>query len=178
MIQAGSLGIPYAPVIGLAGTDLYRRRDDVTITPNPFDPEEHTVVVRALNPDVAIFHATKVDRSGNALLRWHPDNEDLQVARASRRVIVTAEEVVDQVSPYDSGGVFLPTINVTAVVHAPGGAHPTGVNGYYELDREHVLEYQRCSVSDELFRSFLDKYVFGVTEEEYAHRYGRAPVKV
>jgi len=172
------MGIPFAPVLGLAGSDLYARRDDVTMAPNPFDPEEEVVIVRALNPDVAILHATKADRTGNALLRWHPDNEDLQVARASRRVIITAEEIVDEVSHRDPSGVYIPTINVSAVVHTPGGAHPTGVTGLYDMDKEQIMEYQRCSVSDEEFKKYLDKYVYGVTEEEYANRFGPLAARV
>ncbi len=178
MIQAGSMGIPYAPVLGLVGSDLFARRDDMMITTNPFDPEEEVVVVRAFNPDVCLLHASKADRLGNALLRWHPDNEDLMVARGARRVIVTAEEIVDKVSPRDPSGVYIPTINVAAVVHAPGGGHPGGVGGYYEMDRPHILEYQRASVSDEEFQKYLDKYVYGVSEEEYSKLYGPMAMRV
>ena len=70
------------------------------------------------------------------------------VARGARRVIVTAEEIVDEVSSRDNSGTYIPTLNVTAVVHTPGGAHPTSTDTY-KMDREHVLEYQRACIGDE-----------------------------
>ncbi len=165
MIQAGSMGVPYIPVRGLAGTDVFKRRPDMLIAPNPFDPAEETVVALSTNPDVAILHALRADRDGNAMLRKH--GEDVMVAQASRRVIVTAEEIVDRVTADDEGGQYISAINVTAVVHAPRGAHPTGVPGYYEADAEHIREYVRASTDDESFRAYLEKYVLGKTEAEY-----------
>lgn len=166
------MGLPYAPIRGLIGSDLFRRRDDVGVAPNPFDPDEETVVVKAINPDVGVFHGLKADRTGNVLLRWHPDNEDIVVARASRRVIVSVEDIVDEVSPRDPEGTYLPTLNVTAVVHAPGGAYPTGVPGRYDMDREHIMEYLQASASDGAFRAYLDKYVYGAAEAEHQKKAG------
>jgi glutaconate CoA-transferase subunit A len=159
------MGVPYIPVRGLAGTDVFKRRDDMIIATNPFDPTEETVVALAQNPNVAILHAQKADRDGNALLRKH--GEDVMVAQASHRVIVTAEEIVDKVTADDEGGQFISAINVTAVVHAPGGAHPAGVPGYYEQDADHIREYMHAASDEALFRQYLAKYVIGKTEEEY-----------
>lgn len=159
------MGVPYIPVRGLAGTDVFKRRDDMIIAPNPFDSSEETVVALAQTPDVAILHAQRADRDGNALLRKH--GEDVMVAQASARVIVTAEEIVDRVTADDEGGQYISAINVSAVVHAPGGAHPAGVPGYYDQDADHIREYLRAASDDALYRAYLDKYVRGKTEEEY-----------
>jgi len=159
------MGVPYIPVRGLAGTDVFKRRDDMLIAPNPFDPSEETVVALAQNPDVAILHALRADRDGNALLRKH--GEDVMIAQASHRVIVTAEEIVNRVTADDEGGQFISAINVTAVVHAPHGAHPTAVPGRYDTDRDHILEYVRASTGDDAFRAYLAKYVLGKSEAEY-----------
>lgn len=168
------MGVPYIPVRGLAGTDVFKRRDDMIIAPNPFDPTEETVVALAQNPDVAILHALRADRDGNALLRKH--GEDVMIAQASRRVIVTAEEIVDRVTADDEGGEFISAINVTAVVHAPGGAHPSGVTGLYEMDQEHIREYIKASQSDESFQAYLNRYVLGKSEAEYQSMVRSAPV--
>jgi glutaconate CoA-transferase subunit A len=159
------MGVPYIPVRGLAGTDVFKRRDDMMMAPNPFDPTEEHVVALAQNPDVAILHGLKADRDGNALLRKH--GEDVMIAQASRRVIVTAEEIVDRVTADDEGGQFISAINVTAVVHAPNGAHPTAVPGLYDRDDAHIREYIAVSQSDEAFRAYLERYVLGKTEDEY-----------
>lgn len=168
------MGVPYIPVRGLAGTDVFKRRDDMIIAPNPFDPTEETVVALAQNPDVAILHALRADRDGNALLRKH--GEDVMIAQASRRVIVTAEEIVDKVTADDEGGEYISAINVTAVVHAPGGAHPSGVPGLYEMDQEHIREYIKASQSDEAFQAYLNRYVLGKSEAEYQSMVRAAPV--
>jgi glutaconate CoA-transferase subunit A len=159
------MGVPYIPVRGLAGTDVFERRDDMIMAKNPFDTDEVTVVAVAQNPDVAILHARKADKDGNALLRRH--GEDVMIAQASKRVIITAEEIVDRITPDDIGGDYISAINVTAVVHTPCGAHPTGVDGYYDMDREHIEEYIAASTDDESFRAYLERYVIGKTEAEY-----------
>lgn len=159
------MGVPYIPVRGLAGTDVFARRTDMMIVHNPFDPDEKTVVAMAINPDVAICHAIKADRWGNAVFRRGGD--ELLIAQASAKVIVTAEEIVDQVTGNDPDGVFISSLNVTAVVHTPHGAHPTAVPGKYEMDREHIKEYIAASRSDATFRAYLEKYVIGKTEAEY-----------
>lgn len=168
------MGVPYIPVRGLAGTDVFRRRDDMIIAPNPFDPAEETVVALAQNPDVAILHALRADRDGNALLRKH--GEDVMIAQASRRVIVTAEAIVDRVTADDEGGQYISAINVTAVAHAPHGAHPSGVPGLYEMDQEHIREYIRASRDDASFQAYLDRYVLGKTEAEYQALVRLSPV--
>lgn len=167
------MGVPYIPVRGLAGTDVFERRDDMIMAPNPFDPEEVTVVALAQNPDVALLHATKADSEGNALLRKH--GEDVMVAQASSKVIITVEEIVDHVTVDDPGGQFISTINVSAIVHAPNGAHPTAVDGYYDMDREHIQKYLECSTDDESFERYLRQYVLGVSEQEYQERVATAP---
>lgn len=159
------MGVPYIPVRGLAGTDVFARRNDMMIIHNPFNPDEKTVVAMAINPDVAICHAIKADRWGNAVFRRGGD--ELLISQASAKVIVTAEEIVDRVTEDDPDGVFISSLNVTAVVHTPHGAHPTAVPGMYDMDQEHIKEYIAASQSDETFRQYLQKYVIGKTEAEY-----------
>ncbi len=159
------MGIPYIPVRGLAGTDVFERRDDMMMDRNPFNPDEVNVIAVAQNPDIAILHARKADKDGNALLRRH--GEDVMVAQASHRVIITAEEIVDRVTPDDNGGDYISAINVTAIVHTPGGAHPTAVDGHYEMDTVHIEEYIAASTDDESFRAYLERYVIGKTEADY-----------
>ena len=40
------MGVPYIPVIGLVGTDLLKRRDDMIVAPDPFDGKTMTVVAK------------------------------------------------------------------------------------------------------------------------------------
>lgn len=176
MVQAGSMGIPYVPTRGFAGSDAIAHRDDFTIAPNPFDPEERIVVAKAINPDVGIFHGLKGDRAGNVLLRKGGD--ELMLAQACRKVIVTVEEIVDRVSPEGSQGIFIPSIHITAVAHAPFGAHPTAAPGYYQADDAMLKEYVDASRSDEAFQAFLTRYVLEPrSHQEYLERVGLAPMR-
>jgi hypothetical protein len=159
MVQAGSIGAPFIPTLGYAGSDvIWRRQDDFKIATNPFDSDERIVVAKAINPDVGIFHGLKADPMGNVLLRI--GGEELMLAQASRKVIVTVEEIVDRVDPAAPAGRFIPSLHVTAVVHAPFGAHPTGAPRYYMADDERLQEYVSASISDEAFETYLEKYVF------------------
>ena len=40
------MGVPYVPVIGLVGTDLLKRRDDMVLAPDPFGEGKITVVAK------------------------------------------------------------------------------------------------------------------------------------
>ena len=93
MIQAGSMGIPFLGVRGLLHSDILKHRPDLVVQDNPFNPGEPVVVAQSIRPDVAVFHAIKADRWGNAIKPGHRD--DLMMARAARRV---AAPVVDRAS--------------------------------------------------------------------------------
>lgn len=172
MVQAGSMGAPFVPTLAYAGSDVIKRRpDDFTIAANPFDPSEKIVIAKAINPDVAIIHGMKADRAGNVLLR--EGGEELLLMKASRSVIVTVEEAVDKIDPQVSSARFIPSLYISAVVHAPFGAHPTGAPGYYSADDEKLREYLAASTGDETFSAYLDKYVFALANHAaYLERVG------
>ena len=107
------MGVPYIPVIGLVGTDLLKRRDDMVLAPDPFDGKTISVVAKAMRPDVAVFHVDRADRQGNVSCGYPV--EAVILAEASRHVIVTAEVVVDRLDEKDATGTFVPSILVDAV---------------------------------------------------------------
>ena len=176
MIQAGSIGAPYIPVIGLVGSDLLKRRDDMKIMPDPFNPEMKTVVAKAYRPDFALFHAQKADRRGNVSCGWF--NDDTLLAEASRHVIVTVEEVVEHLEEDEAKGSYLPGILVDTVVHAPFGAHPAACPDYYGVDSEHMKRYAEQSKSDESFNAYLEETTFSMpTHEAYVERFVPAALR-
>lgn len=61
---------------------------------------------------------------------------------ASRRVLITCEEVVDsEVIRRDPDRTLVPGLLVDAVCEVPWGAHPAPVQGYYDLDNQFYLDY-------------------------------------
>jgi glutaconate CoA-transferase, subunit A len=166
------MGVPYVPVIGLVGTDLLARRDDMVVAPDPFGGGKVSVVARAMRPDVAVFHVDKADRHGNVSCGY--DTDAVILSEASAHVVVTAEEIVDRITQKDAVGVFIPSILVDAVVHAPFGAHPGGMTGRYAPDKAAMQEYISASRDDQSFAAYLETHVFGPrSHDEYIARFVR-----
>ena len=164
------MGVPYVPVIGLVGTDLLKRRDDMVLAPDPFGEGKVTVVAKAMRPDVAVFHVDKADRQGNVSCGYHA--ETVMLAEASRHVVVTAEEIVDRITDSDATGTFIPSILVDTVVHAPFGAHPGGFTGRYAPDKAAMERYVAASRDDASFAAYLEDQVFGTRgHEDYLERF-------
>jgi glutaconate CoA-transferase subunit A len=157
------------PVIGLAGTDLLKRRDDMVVAPDPFGEGKRSVVAKAMRPDVAVFHADKADRHGNVSCGYQA--ETVILAEASGHVVVTAEDIVERITERDAVGAFIPSILVDAVVHAPFGAHPGGMSGRYDPDKAAMQEYVAASRDDASFAAYLERYVFEASFDEYLERY-------
>ena len=154
------MGVPYLPVLGLVGTDLLKRRDDMVIAADPFDGKTLSVVAKAMRPDVAMFHAQTADRHGNVSCGY--ESENVMLAECAKHVIVTAERIVDHLSEKDAVGTFIPGIHVDAVVHAEFGAHPAGCSGLYAPDKVHMREYVIASKDDEAFAAYVQKHVAAV----------------
>lgn len=164
------MGVPYVPVLGLMGTDLLKRRDDMVVAPDPFGSGKTTVVAKAMRPDVAVFHVDKADAHGNVSCGYAA--EVVMVAEASHHVVVTAEEIVQRVSERDAVGTFIPSLLVDQVVHAPFGARPGGFSGRYDIDRAEMKEYVEASRDDTSFDAYLEKHVFSVRDHaDYLERF-------
>lgn len=162
---AGALGIPYMPTKSLLGSDILRRLletapDQVKVTECPFTGET-LVLLRALNPDVAVIHAQVVDREGNAWI-YGPLFETKEKARAAKRVIITAEEIVDtEIIRNDPERTVIPGYRVDTVVYAPFGAHPTSCYRCYDYDLEHINLYLDLCEKGE-FEKYLEEYILSV----------------
>jgi glutaconate CoA-transferase subunit A len=126
-LRAAAMGVPFLPTRAGLGSDLPPARDLRTVR-DPYGGEEF-LAVPALRPDVAIIQAWRADATGNVQFPWPPDHlwdVDVLLARASRSVVVCAEEVVDpETVARDAHLTRLAGFEVTRVVPAPGGSWPT-----------------------------------------------------
>ena len=127
----------------------------------------------ALNPDVAIVHVQRADLDGNAHI-WGIIGEQKEAAFASRRVILTAEEIVDEaVIRSDPNRTLIPGFIVDAVCHVPYAAHPSYTQGYYDRDNDFYLEWDEISKTQEGVQAYLDEWVYGVRDrQEYWNKLG------
>src|SRR5436309_78344 len=110
---AGASGLPFGVLRGYQGTDL-AARTRVAFIECPFTGEQ-LAAVPAIRPDVGIVHAQRADRAGNVLLEGIVGVQK-EVVLASRRAIVTVEEVVDDLRVPGPNAVVLPGWAVSTVV--------------------------------------------------------------
>ncbi len=171
-LQAGAAGLPFMPMNPTAATDLERANPLIRRVKDPYSGRE-VITVPALNPDVAIVHVQRADVNGNAHL-WGIIGEQKEVAFAAQRVILTAEEIVDEaVIRSDPNRTLIPGFIVDAVCHVPYAAHPSYAQGYYDRDNDFYLKWDKISESTESVRSYLDEWVYGVKDrDEYWQKLG------
>jgi glutaconate CoA-transferase, subunit A len=171
-LQAGASGLPFLPMNQTGAADLEKANLNIKRIPDPYGGKD-VIVVPALNPDVAIVHVQRADANGNAHL-WGIIGEQKEAAFAARKVILTAEEIVDEsVIRSDPNRTLIPEIVVDAVCHAPYSCHPSYAQGYYDRDNEFYLKWDKVSDSAELVKSWLDEWVYGVKDrDEYWQKLG------
>lgn len=183
-LRASGFGLDWMPVNPhIQYTDFMKFHPEWKLMDDPCYPGRKVMLVPKLSPDVYIVHVHKADPAGNFMIEHQGFNEELY-SKAAERVIVTAEEIVTpEELKRGSGLVFPPHFNpnypyfkVSHVVYVPFGAHPTHCYYYYTYDKQHIEEYQNYAhVSDEKFREYLDKYVYGCkTHADYLERIGGA----
>ncbi|MCX2730289.1 CoA transferase subunit A [Saccharopolyspora sp. NFXS83] len=151
---AGASGLPFAILRGYTGTDLPAQTDSIKTVTCPFTGEV-LAAVPALNPDVGVVHAQQADREGNVQM-WGITGVQKETVLASKRSLVTVEEIVDELTPRP-GAVVLPTWAVTAVAEVPGGAHPSYAQGYSERDNAHYQRWDAISRDRAEFESWLSR---------------------
>jgi len=173
-LQAGAMGVPFMPTYATLGSDLLKKNGNLREFSSPVS-EETLVAVRALRPDVAILHVQRADALGNAHL-WGSVGVAVDGARASRKIIVIAEEIVEPaIISSDPNRTLIPGFLVSAVVHEPGGAHPSPVQGYSGRDHAFFEEYHERSRRLEDFEEWLSHWVLHVTDRhEYWRQLGPA----
>ena len=155
-LQAGQKGIPFIPLRGLLETDLLKMRsDDWKVIDNPFNPGEPIVLLRALRPDVALFHAPLADLFGNVFISR--EREVLIMSQAAKRTFVTVEAITDEnlIEDQDRAGSTLPAIYVDKIALAPRGAWPIGLQDHYGLDEAEIARYMSMAKTQAGFDEYL-----------------------
>jgi glutaconate CoA-transferase subunit A len=158
--QAAEKGVPFMPLRGLIGSDVLAHRLDWKVVDNPFGDNDPIVLLPALKPDVALFHAPLADRFGNVFVGTQ--RELIAMAHAAAKTIVTAEKLHDGDllrDPVLAAG-SLPGFYVEAIAVEPRGAWPLPLPDHYGIDAAHMTEYARLAATAEGFAEYLDTYVY------------------
>jgi glutaconate CoA-transferase subunit A len=162
-VAAGASGLPFLPMRPTGAEDLAKVNPQYKTIKDPYTGAE-LVTVPALNPDVAIIHAQRADANGNAQI-WGIIGEQKEVAFASKKVILTVEEIVDEsVIRSDPNRTLIPGFVVSAVCQVPYAAHPSYTQGYYDRDNKFYLEWDKISETRENVTAWLDEWVYGLKD--------------
>ena len=153
---AGASGLPFGILRGYRGSDLVKHTDVAQIS-CPFTGEE-VAAVPALNPDVAVIHAQQADRRGNVGL-WGITGVQREAALAASTVIVTVEEIVDELAGTGPNHAVLPHWTVSAISQVPRGSHPSYSMGYTTRDNRFYREWDRISRDREVFGRWVEAFI-------------------
>jgi glutaconate CoA-transferase, subunit A len=164
-LQAGASGLPFIPMNQNAAEDLEHANPQYKRVKDPYGGKD-VVVVPALNPDVAIVHVQRADQFGNSQI-WGILGEQKEAAFAADKVIITAEEIVDEeVIRSDPNRTLIPGFIVDAVCHVPYCAHPSYTQGYYDRDNSFYLQWDKISESPEEVKRYMDEWVYEIQDRQ------------
>ncbi|OAF07713.1 CoA synthetase [Bradyrhizobium centrolobii] len=158
-LLAAQKGVPFMPIAGIIGSDLLGVRPDWQVIDSPVGEARKVVVVPAISPDVALFHAPEADRAGNVRIGRHRELANL--AYAAKRTLVTVERIVDRnlLESEDSAAGVLPSLYVDAIAIAARGAWPLALWDEYPADEAEIARYAAMARSEEGFRAYLSTFL-------------------
>lgn len=175
-LQAAAMGVPFLPTRTALGSNVARDNDFFAEIDSPFGETQSgnsstrpggpdkLHAVRALTPDVAIVHLQRADREGNAHC-WGNFGVMTEAVRATKRVIVLAEKIVDaEVIASDPNRTVVPGFLVTAVVECRYGAHPSPVQGCYKRDDAFFRQYHEQTRGKASSEAWLQRWVHSVAD--------------
>jgi len=169
--QAAAMGVPFIPVRSMLGTDTLKY-SAAKVIECPFTGAP-IALLPALILDVGLIHVHRADACGNAqidgIIGFAPE-----LARASKRLIISAEEIVDtEVIRQQPDRTTIPYYLVDAVIEAPFGSHPGEMCYRYQRDEPQIRAWVEASKEAGTAAEFLQKYVHGVADHrEYLALFG------
>jgi len=152
-LQATEKGVPFMPLGGVIGSDLVKAHADWKVVDN-------LLLVSAIAPDAALFHARWGDEAGNV---WVGRRRELAtIAHAARHTYVTVEEVRpgDMLDDELLAPGVISAVYISSLLETPKGAWPLGVPDVYGIDDAHIAAYARAAKTREGFKRYLDEFVW------------------
>jgi len=162
--KAAGMGVPFLPVQVMQGTDTLKCSSAMVIE-NPYGAGK-VALVPALIADLGIIHVSRADKYGNCQIDGI-SGFAREMARASKRLIISAEEIVDtDVIREHPDRTQIPYFLVDAVVEAPYGSHPGEMAGSYVRDEPHIKGYYTDAKDAEKAQAYMEKWIYAVPDHE------------
>ncbi len=172
-LRAAAWGVPFIPTAVGLGTDVVRHNPDLKIIDSPYDDKEW-VAMPALKLDVSLIHTTTADTRGVCQIKSPDHYMDDWFARAAKHTIVSCDELIDTSVLHqgdESRFVYWDRAATQAVVHIPGGAHPSSSAPLYGFDVEHFKRYAQSAADDD-FAGYLATFAIDKDEASYQDAVG------
>jgi glutaconate CoA-transferase subunit A len=165
-LKAAAEGNSFGLVRSMMGTDTFKY-SAAKVIECPFTGKKFAALP-ALWPDVAVIHVHECDVYGNARIKGI-SIADLELARAAKKLIITTERLVSNMDIRLTPNLTaIPHYLVDAVIEVPYGSYPGNMPYEYFSDEEHLTLWLQSEKDPEVFKDFLDKYIYGVSSfEEY-----------
>jgi len=164
--EAGAAGLPCAIFRGYIGGDLPKVNPRIKRVTCPFSGEE-LAAIPAHRPDVAVIHAQRADKAGNVMIEGVLGVQK-EAVLASKRSVVTVEEIVDELPERSLNAVVLPHWIVGHVVKVPGGAFPSYAQGYYARNNAFYKKWDDIARERESFIAWMRDNVLAKSPEAFA----------
>jgi glutaconate CoA-transferase, subunit A len=164
--EAGAAGLPCAIFRGYIGGDLPKVNSKIKRVICPFTGEE-LAAVPAHRPDVAVIHAQRADRAGNVMIEGVLGVQK-EAVLASKRSVVTVEEIVNQLPERSLNAIVLPYWTVSYVAEVPGGAFPSYAQGYYPRNNSFYKKWDDIARERETFQVWMKEHVLDKGPEAFA----------
>jgi acyl CoA:acetate/3-ketoacid CoA transferase alpha subunit len=161
-MKATAMGVPFIPVRTMLGSDTLKY-SAAKVVEDPFTGMK-LCLLPALILDVGLIHVHRADRHGNAQIEGI-SGFAAEMARASKRLIVSAEEIVptEEIRAAPDRTV-IPYYLVDAVVHAPFGSYPGEMAYLYGRDEPAIRQWVEASRTAEGAQAYLEEQVYGVED--------------
>ena len=162
--KAAAMGVPFIPIRSMLGTDTMKY-SAAKVVECPFTGE-NICLVPALVLDVGLIHVHRADKFGNAQIRGI-SGFAAELARASKRLIISAEEIVDDEEfRQQPDRTIIPYYLVDAVVEAPYGSHPGEMCYVYSRDEDQISSWVEASRKRETTDAYLEKYIYSLSDHK------------
>jgi glutaconate CoA-transferase subunit A len=155
----------------MLGTDTFKHSAAQEVE-CPFTGQK-LAALPALYPDVAILHVHRADVYGNCQIDGILVADD-DIAKASKRVIVTTEKIIsNEEIRREPGKTVIPYWCVDAVIEMPFGSYPGNMPGEYFSDEEHLKDWLNAEKDEMQLEEFIGHHILSSKDfYEYLEKNG------
>ncbi len=170
--KAAAMGVPFLPTQVMLGTDTFKY-SAAKVAECPFTGKK-LCLLPALILDAGFIHVSRADKYGNCQIDGI-SGFAAEMARASKRLIISAEEIVDEdVIRSRPDKTIIPYYLVDAVIEAPFGAHPGEMTNCYERDEQHIRDYVNATKDESNVKEYLNTWIYDIQDhKEYLEKVGK-----